>query len=101
MKSAFDILNKYKAKMLTSDYEALLAIMTAHFGEAVEESTEQTAKIASKLYNVSTILQPSYYAYGNEYAAKQTAGEKQIVIDKWIARGLNPAKLLQIKQVLA
>ena len=100
MKSAFDILNKYKAKMLTSEYEELLAIMIDHFGEAVEESTERTSKIHSKLYNISTVLQPAYYAYGNEYAGKKTAGEKQIVIDKWEARGLNPAKMLQIRQAL-
>jgi len=100
MNSAIDILNKYKAKMLTSDFNELLAVMIANFAAEVEKNVETTAKIKAQLYNVPSVLQGAYSAYGNEFSRETNPSEQQIISDKWAARGLDPAVLLKIRKVV-
>jgi len=100
MNSAIDILNKYKAKMSATDFNELLAIMIANFAEAVEKNVETTAKVKAQMYNVPSILQGAYSAYGNEFSSETSPSEIQIINDKWQARGLDPAVLLKIRNAL-
>lgn len=100
MKSAFDILNKYKAKMTSEDYNELLSIMVEHFGEAVEEQVEIRTKTEAQLYNAPAILKGAYQSFGQEYASKTTQGEKDIAYNKWLARGLSSGILDKIRKVV-